>query len=171
MVDRRPRMRRSHRNATVLIFTWLIQRSDGSHVSNWILVIRYLGFSYKQPPWPSPSWSFLPSATSPFLFLPLGKKLAGSSLCPAAARRRRRWGRPTVHFASMYCNSVTVRAVTYLIRFEGFSDLIWVGNQNKNYISFQYLSREYLFTNFGWVFWELWLLEFRCQLWLVLEFS
>jgi hypothetical protein len=49
MVDRRPRMRRSHRNATVLLFTSLIRRSDGSHVSNWILVVGYLGFSYKQP--------------------------------------------------------------------------------------------------------------------------
>jgi hypothetical protein len=35
---------------------------------------------------------------------------------------------------------------------------------HESYRSFQYLSREYLFTNFGGVFWELWLLEVRCQI-------
>jgi hypothetical protein len=47
MVDRRPRMRRSRRNATVLLFTCLIQRSDGSHMNSLFLAIGCLGFLYK----------------------------------------------------------------------------------------------------------------------------
>jgi hypothetical protein len=38
-------MRRSRRNATVLVFTCLIQSSDGSRVSTLISVVGYLGFS------------------------------------------------------------------------------------------------------------------------------
>jgi hypothetical protein len=59
MVGRRPRMRRSHWNATILIFTCLIRRSDGSHMSSLISVVGYLGFSYKQSPWPTLSRFFL----------------------------------------------------------------------------------------------------------------
>jgi hypothetical protein len=70
-----------------------------------------------------------------------------------------------------HCINFPVRAVADLLRFTGFRDLIWVVNQIESCISFQYLSREYLFTNFGGVFWELWLLEVCCQLWLVSEFS
>jgi hypothetical protein len=47
MVDRRPRMRRSHRNATVLIFTCLIRRLDESRMNSLLSTVRYLGFSYK----------------------------------------------------------------------------------------------------------------------------
>jgi hypothetical protein len=47
MVDRRPQMQRSHRNATVLIFTCLIQRSDGSRMNSLLSAIEYFGFSYK----------------------------------------------------------------------------------------------------------------------------
>jgi hypothetical protein len=67
MVDRRPRMRKSRQNATVLIFMCLIWRSDVSRVSSLISVIGYLGFSYKQSPWPSLSPFFL----SPMHRLPL----------------------------------------------------------------------------------------------------
>jgi hypothetical protein len=60
MVDQRPRMRRSHWNATILIFTCLIRRSDGSRVSSLISVIGYLGFSYSDPPHHDPFiWSSL----------------------------------------------------------------------------------------------------------------
>jgi hypothetical protein len=55
MVERRPRMRRSRQNTTVLLFTWLIQRSDRSHVCNWILAVGCLGFLYYKQQWPAPS--------------------------------------------------------------------------------------------------------------------
>jgi hypothetical protein len=72
MVDRRPRMRRSHRNATILIFTCLIQMSDGSRMSSLISVIGYLVFSYKQVPCPaSPYPFFLRSAASLFVVFSL----------------------------------------------------------------------------------------------------
>jgi hypothetical protein len=167
MVDRRPRMRRSHRNITILIFTCLIRRSDGSYVSNWTLAVGYLGFYYKQPPWPSPSRSecCLPPSG-------VGRNSCSARL-PTPSSCSPRWGRTTVErversrdphrvqevsslqLLSLYlphCIKFPVRAVTDLIRFEGFRDLIWVGNQNKSCRSFQYLSREYLFTNLGWVF-------------------
>jgi hypothetical protein len=90
MVDRRPRMRRSRRNVTVLIFTCLIRRSDGSHVSNWTLAVGYLGFYYKQPPWPSPSRSecCLPPSG-------VGRNSCSARL-PTPSSRPPRWGRTMV---------------------------------------------------------------------------
>jgi hypothetical protein len=35
--------------------------------------------------------------------------------------------------------------------------LIWVGFWNESYRYFQYLSGEYLFANFGWIVWEIWI--------------
>jgi hypothetical protein len=42
-------MRRPHRNATILIFTCLIRRLDGSCMNSLILAVGYLGFPIKQP--------------------------------------------------------------------------------------------------------------------------
>jgi hypothetical protein len=47
MVDRRPRMRKSRRNTTVLLFTCLIQRSDGSCMNSLFMAVGCLGFFYK----------------------------------------------------------------------------------------------------------------------------
>jgi hypothetical protein len=76
MVDRRPRMRRSRRNATVLLFTCLIQRSNGSRMNSLFLAVECLGFFYKNSqPLPfvcpcapataalPPAYSILPSPT------------------------------------------------------------------------------------------------------------
>jgi hypothetical protein len=41
--------------------------------------------------------------------------------------------------------------------------LIWVVFWNESCRYFQYLSREYLFTNFGWIVWEIWICEGCCQ--------
>jgi hypothetical protein len=48
LVDRRLRIRRSHRNATVLIFTCLIRWLDGSHTSSLISSNGCLGFLLKR---------------------------------------------------------------------------------------------------------------------------
>jgi hypothetical protein len=44
---------------------------------------------------------------------------------------------------------------------------IWVGFWHESCRYFQYLSREYLFANFGWIVWEIWICkdccQFRCQ--------
>jgi hypothetical protein len=73
MVDRRPRMRRSHWNATVLLFTCLIRRmSDGSRMNSLFLAVGCLGFLYKNSQHLSfvtataalsPAYSILPSPT------------------------------------------------------------------------------------------------------------
>jgi hypothetical protein len=55
MVDRRPRMWRSRQNATILIFTCLIRRLDGSRMSSLLSAIGYLGFSYKTCTMSSPT--------------------------------------------------------------------------------------------------------------------
>jgi hypothetical protein len=44
MVDRRPRMQRSHQNATVLLFTCLIRRSDASRMNSLFLAVGCLVF-------------------------------------------------------------------------------------------------------------------------------
>jgi hypothetical protein len=41
--------------------------------------------------------------------------------------------------------------------------LIWVGFWNKSCRYFQYLSREYLLANFGWIVWEIWICKDCCQ--------
>jgi hypothetical protein len=41
----RPRMQRSHQNASVLILTCLIRRSDESQMSNLISIVEYFRFS------------------------------------------------------------------------------------------------------------------------------
>jgi hypothetical protein len=48
MVDRRPRMRRSRRNATVLLFTCWIQRSDRSRMNSLFLTVGCLGFLFNR---------------------------------------------------------------------------------------------------------------------------
>jgi hypothetical protein len=58
MVDRRPRMWRSRRNATVLLFTCLIRGSDGSCMNSLFLTVGCLVFLYKQP-WPSTVFQIL----------------------------------------------------------------------------------------------------------------
>jgi hypothetical protein len=47
MVDRRPQMWRSHQNATILLFTCLIQMSDESRMNSLFFVVGCLGFFYK----------------------------------------------------------------------------------------------------------------------------
>jgi hypothetical protein len=42
MVDRRPRMRRSHQNRSILILTCLIQMSDGSRMTHLIWCVRWI---------------------------------------------------------------------------------------------------------------------------------
>jgi hypothetical protein len=41
--------------------------------------------------------------------------------------------------------------------------LIWVGFWNESCRYFQYLCREYLFANFDWIVWEIWICEDCCQ--------
>jgi hypothetical protein len=47
MVDRRPRIWRSRRNVIVLLFIYLIRRSDGSRMNSLLSAVGYLFFSYK----------------------------------------------------------------------------------------------------------------------------
>jgi hypothetical protein len=157
MVDRRQRMWRSRRNAIVLLFTCLIRMSDGSRINSLFLVV--FSFLLKKQP-TSPVRLSLCAATAA---LPLAYSILPSP----------RWGRTTVErverrrdphrvqevsslqLLSLYlphCINFPVRVVIDLLRFEGFTDLIWVGNQNESCRYFQYLSIEYLFTNFGGVF-------------------
>jgi hypothetical protein len=42
MVDRRPRMRRSHQSKSILILTCLIQMSDGSRMTHLIWCVRWI---------------------------------------------------------------------------------------------------------------------------------
>jgi hypothetical protein len=41
--------------------------------------------------------------------------------------------------------------------------LIWVWFWSESYRYFQYLSMEYLFANFGWIVWEIWICKNCCQ--------
>jgi hypothetical protein len=61
MVDRRLQMQRSHRNATVLIFTCLIRMLDGSPMSSLISAVEYIRFS--------PLLECLNTGSSPTVFL------------------------------------------------------------------------------------------------------
>jgi hypothetical protein len=75
MVDWRPRIRRSHRNATVLILTCLIWRSDGSRMTHLFWCIGWIRVSIEKevsillqthvlpaPPLPCPLCGVLPNA-------------------------------------------------------------------------------------------------------------
>jgi hypothetical protein len=95
MVDRRPRMRISRRNVTVLLFTCLIQRSDRSRINSLFLAIGYLGFLYKSA---NPLPVICPCAP-PLFFL----GAAFPSPPPAAAAQRAREVRPSEIHLFLVC--------------------------------------------------------------------
>jgi hypothetical protein len=169
MVDQRPRMWRSHRNMTVLLFTCLIWRSDGSRMNSLFLAVGCLSFLYKTTTVTQPSRSFFSLhhlcsfLSAAFPFPPL----------PQQPNVEYRWDMNHSLFSLLFPfdRSFSARvAVLSSSRSKWVLGVLyteWVGNQNESCRYFHYLSREYLFTTFGGVFYELWLSEVRCQLWLV----
>jgi hypothetical protein len=53
-----------------------------------------------------------------------------------------------------YMLKVVLRDLTCLI-------WVWFWSESCRYL--QYLFREYLFTNFGWTVWEIWICKYYCQ--------